>query len=853
MPDRNTLKHNLNDAGKAYKSFLKRQEDDRFFTTKQKNERKRTFLENHVGLFNDYLEEGDILAAWRDLTTDARELGNDVSREFPDSEVGRKIRPSGNNGNRNRIAPMIENLDQVQDEDGEIDLEGQVLQTYRNRTDRKAVRNGIVRERDIKETEEEKALKEGITPAQNKGIRAICAWMYRTTKKHQKLVEGIAARTPREKLLMFYIIENDKRHHVTQQDMILSQHYIPSLERFEQKIYFKKHWYKQNINWDLVADASSTAFQAKSFLGALVSSSEPERKALKKELVDQSWIIPEEKGEDEKSEKSDKSDKSGIAGADLDKSFILEEADKGPVEKEDEEDEHEEIFRQLTVQMNLINSQARKVQSRINNRLTIKAEPENAGKKKGKAENGGAEDAEDLQELGNMIGRLNTFVKGNDFLQKMALEVEAKHPEGPKGKEKWNVKTQKHARYMVLVQALCNLEMSTLGTMKKQFGDSGIIQGFTKEGMIAGGITDSTLTIFNALAFIVNITGLFKSYASSSWQDVVTKGGATFLSFGNTAKSGVSAVRTGASLFSDASWGSAGTSAVAAGLKTGTGIAGVALGSISTGMGVFNLFATGNRKSKTTAVEQSLNNYESTIVGEDEERKKQEKEGERQILKNVIAANRNTQNRLQTTAALQSIQGGLNTASGVLTLMSGPTLGISTFVALGLSGLGLLVGLGSLITQIVMKGGEITDIIDRYINMDSLYRSYQEKYLNRLRDRDRNREIKRLGGEKTIKKNLRDDAAAVMGFPSQEKLYASILWQYANTLYDVAFRKKEGGYIQREDLYPPVGASAEKVREAEDRKRYVKMIKALGFKVSLGKNGGEPTPGPAAIHKKLMQ
>ena len=36
MPDRATLQKQLNEAGKAYKGFLERQRNDKFFTQKQK-------------------------------------------------------------------------------------------------------------------------------------------------------------------------------------------------------------------------------------------------------------------------------------------------------------------------------------------------------------------------------------------------------------------------------------------------------------------------------------------------------------------------------------------------------------------------------------------------------------------------------------------------------------------------------------------------------------------------------------------------------------------------------------------------------------------------------------------------
>ena len=250
MPDRATLQKQLNEAGKAYKGFLERQRNDKFFTQKQKSERKRTFLENHVDLFDEYLRGHHSRLAWDGLTRDAKDLAKDVSEEFPDSITGYKVVPTSGRRERGRVqdrkeepvnilgADREEDNIVINEERGEIDLQGQAFKNYRNRTERKEVKRETVREGSIRETESQKGLKKGITDAQEKGIREICAWMYRNTKTHQKFVEGIAGRTPREKLLMFYIIENDKRHNVTQQDIFNSQQFVPSVEAFEKKIYF---------------------------------------------------------------------------------------------------------------------------------------------------------------------------------------------------------------------------------------------------------------------------------------------------------------------------------------------------------------------------------------------------------------------------------------------------------------------------------------------------------------------------------------------------------------------------------------------------------------------------------------
>ena len=151
MPDRATLQKQLNEAGKAYKGFLERQRNDKFFTQKQKIERKRTFLENHVDLFDEYLRGRHSRLAWDGLTRDAKDLAKDVSEEFPDSITGYKVVPTSGRRERGRVqdrkeepvnilgADRDEDSIVINEERGEIDLQGQAFKNFRNRTERKEV------------------------------------------------------------------------------------------------------------------------------------------------------------------------------------------------------------------------------------------------------------------------------------------------------------------------------------------------------------------------------------------------------------------------------------------------------------------------------------------------------------------------------------------------------------------------------------------------------------------------------------------------------------------------------------------------------------------------------------------
>ena len=853
MQDRATLQKQLNEAGKAYKGFLERQRNDKFFTQKQKIERKRTFLENHVDLFDEYLRGRHSRLAWDGLTRDAKDLAKDVSEEFPDSITGYKVVPTSGRRERGRVqdrkeepvnilgADREEDSIVINEERGEIDLQGQAFKNFRNRTERKEVKRETVREGSIRETESQKGLKKGITEAQEKGIREICAWMYRNTKTHQKFVEGIAGRTPREKLLMFYIIENDKRHNVTQQDIFNSQQFVPSVEAFEKKIYFVKHWYKfcgKNINWDLIADAAATAFQAQGLLG-VIGMAEGEMQNQKSGIQE----IHEEEVMEGIKENSVSSDKENLL--EISTGAHEDEEQKKPILLNEKD---EVILPEKTGKKDVIKqaeAQIADIEARTKNLIRIQ---NNIAK-------GNNQEIVNIQELiidlESRIERLRKFAQENSALQNMALDKDVEHPKGAAGVEKVNDVVQYHAKYMSQVTSACSTANSIISTCKKAFDNPAWTKTGSTVGLDAGFGLDSLMTLANALASVVNIMSFFKSFSSGAWEDITGKGVTALLSFANASKSGFTATRAAASIFYDASWGTSGTSNVAAGMKTGAGIAGIAIGSVTAGMGIFNMSTAGYRKSLTTETEQYLedkktriNNVEEPLTEEQKEAAEKEK-GKNQILKNIITANRKAANRTQTSAALQTIQGGLNVASGALAMASGATVGISTIVSLGLSGAALIVGLANYIYQKKSKKKEVVDVVDRYINMDSLYKNYLDKNMAGLAGNRRQREIKKQGGESKLKENIRGEVAAVLGFPSVEKMYNYIMWQYAQTLHDLVF-KKNGHYVTEEEM------NGNQVDDYQDRMQYKKLIRSLGLKVAFARNGKEPVPSAAAIYKKLI-
>ena len=907
MPDLATIKKSLDKAGAAYKGFLERESEDKFFTKKQRIERKRAFLESHVDLFDRYFYRvNDNYKAMSDLSDYSMLLARDVASLFPDSRTALSINEGVNNIDENNygkldiIKPKKQNIIQdksrniiqdksrniiqnksrniIQDEDeneirnddlnvarldiredlprkkrGEIDLQGQVFRNYGKRTEQKAVTSETVYEGEEQETELQKGLQENVTPAQQTAIREVCAWMYQNTKKHQKFVEGIVGRSLREKLLIFYIVENEKRHNVTQPDIFLSQQYIPNVTNFEKKLRYVKHFYKfgfTNINWDIIADAAATAFQVKNQLSAigLVNEKKPKR-SYGFEVIGE---VEEEKEDNSRSISNDNLLEISTGAHNEEDQKEEAQQDKGGKEDRPKLTE-EEIDKKATNMM---------IDIKISSLSIIKSQKAVLKiKDKSEIKKANAETEEKLADLENKIERLRTFAKENSALKGVDLEKEAKHPEGPKGIEGWNVESQKRAKYWVVVQALCNWDTSALGTAKKIWGDASWIKGASHGHLIGGMALDGPLALSHALAMIVNSMNFVKSFKSGAWEDITGKGVNSLLSLANASKSGFAATREGASLFAKADWGTAGTSATANTMKTATGIAGIAIGSVSAGMGLFNYF-TGNYRDKLSReVADYLDGKENrNIITEEllnEEQKKEEpldeaekeeaekREGKKQIIQNIVSANRGAAERTKGAAALQMIQGGMNVASGSLALASGPSLGVTGVLSVVL-GLGaVILGGINVRKQGKHKDKEINDIIDHYINMDSLYANYLEKNMKGLGEKQKKKKIEKAGGEDKLKKKIREEVAGVLGFPSIQKLYAYILWQYSQALYDAVF-KKNGRFITRDEW------DNNQLADIYERKKYARIIRSLGFKLTIPRDGKEPTPGAAAIHKKLM-
>nr|MCR5809781.1 hypothetical protein [Lachnospiraceae bacterium] len=253
----------LNKAGDKYAAFRERQSTNGFYTKAQIKDQRRSYVENHVWLFDAYFKGYTTDSQYLrlvDLSDNAQRLVRAGAQIFPDSTVGKMF------GGPNDVAlRQFRAKGKEKDRPREIDLQARVLRAHEERQSGEELSEDRIYEKNAPQARknDESA---GLKDKQIKGIREVCAWMYQNTKKHQKFVENIAGRPLMERLLIFYIVEHKDavQHNMSVADAQRAKRsYVPNRQNFENQLLFRKHWYKvtKNYNWDLVSDAANIASQ----------------------------------------------------------------------------------------------------------------------------------------------------------------------------------------------------------------------------------------------------------------------------------------------------------------------------------------------------------------------------------------------------------------------------------------------------------------------------------------------------------------------------------------------------------------------------------------------------------------
>ena len=813
MQDRRAMREKLKEAAAAFEKFKTRQQKNAFYTAKQLEDRKKQFLDNYAGLFDDYLRQEGRGNPWEKLPSEAYGIATEIALTFPESYTQRIL--------KQRRIPMGGRINAGRKTRAGIDLKTRVEVTHEARQAEKAVDDRTYFEGERKETRQEKGLKKGLTDAQMRGIRAVSAWMYQNTKKHAHFVEGIDNRSPREKLLIFYIVEKEKKGSVSRADILASQSgYIPNADTFASKVKYCKHWYKfgvKNVNWDMISDAAAVAASVRGLMSSVGEALESDRQSgrggRRPDKDEAKRILIMEKDKEEKELLSESSDGLSVKGG-------------------EEEDEDLIIRKETNVRFNRIFSMAKTMLKGSGVDKKIEEDDED-----NKIDAGISRAT--LQDLEAELGSLQNFLKENGVDENLE-GYEENAPAEDTGLKRLAVGMEKRNKYLSLVQAFCNADLKVLSGLQENHieGLGNAVAGFQWETM--GG--DAAMTVINLLLSIVNMRNILAAYGTEQGEEMFLRALDLIQTVGNTGKSGLTATTGMAGLAFGADWGLNGTSATAGTLSTAGAGAGIVLGSLTFAIGAGKMITAGQRRGETTSVEQRLQERR-------EGHENDPMEGKRQILQNVVNANRAAQKRTQGSAAMQMVQGGLNTAAGAMALSAGATLGVTGAVAIGLSGLAMVIGIGNVIHQKRAKSKEIADVIDCYLDMDHLYIDFMNRQRRKKSKKEDERILKKFGGPAKIREMLRKESEATLGYPSHEKMYFAIMWKYANTLYDMVF-KKNGRVMtaaQKE------AEDREDKKASAERKLFADMLRAYGFKIKYpGKPGEEPKPTLNAVYKKLI-
>ena len=265
-------------AAKAYVEFKFRTKNNELLTLKEKRERIWTFLEAHVDVFDEYYKElkkaqdQENQRSWfsrkiKPISVEAYAMANDIAATFPSST--REALLQNPTVNRGTLEFFQNRADLLYTSSNRRNTDQSYMQEVKGSYAEHMRETG----RNVSEEEEADA-GPPLTEKQVHGIRSIGAFLYRNTI-HGTIearmgsgffVDGILKRSPKEKLLMFYLIEKDKLHgNLNRSEMIKAMAYEPNLDEFKPRIFnglFRGAFNRaegESLDWDKLSDAAHVA------------------------------------------------------------------------------------------------------------------------------------------------------------------------------------------------------------------------------------------------------------------------------------------------------------------------------------------------------------------------------------------------------------------------------------------------------------------------------------------------------------------------------------------------------------------------------------------------------------------
>lgn len=611
-------------------------------------------------------------------------------------------------------------------------------------------------------------LEKGVTPAQLDGIREIAKWMYRNSydtgavslgDSQERFVRMILQLPARVKLLMYYMIENKRRHNPEMLDIMTSQtSYVPNLERFKDEMIASKwkSWKRVSgdyVYWNKLEETLQIArgsMPAISLMGALGPMDALDR-------------IP---------------DPPAAQGDVAAQAASASPADAAVADRE----------KALRVFMQVAKKHRDLLQ---------------------KKENGGTVKQEEMDmSKAYLRASLQQLADADDTLKGLPESMHAEEPMEDSGLEKAESYTETGSS-IVGMGAKANSINDQADNLKKYL--SWDISPIAKDLNLSAGILGSIGGVTSLVASIFGIVELCKSGAAMSGHALGEKIADIVSSFGeivDTLTSGGYTIKNAGIVGAEAAT-EAGKAALAS-AETASGAISVATGAMSMGIGLYKEYKAIDESKTAHAARREMKGLSA------EESEKADA---------ILDLNTRITDSKAGSAALDVVSGSLQMMGGVLSLT-----GVGSIVGTVLSCVGTAVSLAKSIKEYFEKKKNTEATVDAYIKMDSIL----ELVMERLKQRGMNY------AEKEVRKQIRQEIIASLGFASINSFYTHITRVYAQFLYDRAFYK-DGTMLT---MSSP---------EADRKNPYVEMLKSFGVKAVFPKDeNGVPQPDIDTIAGKMV-
>ena len=820
MPTFKEKKDAADTAGSKYEDLKNRQKKHTFLSGEENKEQKKAFLWTHVDIAAAYA--GDPSFSSNRVKPETAAFLLDEQQYIPDfhtmylQQIGA---PANAQGAQQQGAPV--NAQGAQQQGAPVNAQAPVQQP-RNFSEQLSVNAREEEQGTVQSLQIKQGLDQGINGSQKEGLRKIGIWLYKyanhgTFKDHTLFVDSFMAKSAREKLLSYYLIEKDCLHAPNTNDVILSQvGYIPNVEAFEQRMLRKKRkgrgfyrfFYGNDVYWDKLSDAGMTAKSCRPLLGkigAVGPANQPQNAGGGAAAANQNY-----------------------QGMNSDQ--LLGEISSIGI-----------ALIQFIGQDDLTNAQAihlltnlRLALDEFNNVITAQgASPADA------ALNDTGENDQDIpgSSLDAKIFKHSTNVQKLLGISKTALA---------------DVATAQK-----VIQLYKAAYYPKEGADKRNFyHDLDKIK--PKEARRINNYAVPWFSLGQTVMSVINLVTLCTSFgwkASNKGDMAKAVMSLCNISFGGLSNT-YSTVRGFAS-FANAAW-----AAKDAAVNASAGLS-IVTGAVSMGFAIADMSISGYQLHKTNKTRQSIeadiNQSPQMLPASDKQR----------VIASAAAARGRRLHHKMGSAGIQLVQGFLQAGSGVLALSALATFGVAGVAAVLVGAAAAGLGIFSMIYQWYGNRKDRRATIDDFVGMEQLYQ-------NAIR----NDPSLAQKSKDSVKKMLRERAIAVMGFSSEEKLYSHIMMFYAETYYRMAFiDETTGTFVQNlpalvaaaYDKPAPVNAQgapqpaapanapaaplpAAPALSAQDQQRVkvLKLIRGLGLKLGLDQNN-QPTVSVNTIYKQMMQ